>query len=202
MMYNIISISTPKTERTYVSQPKFWREDPEHVIPRLRIESDGEYARAIQALVVVCTDVAIIDSPSKTIYLAKRASRPAHDRWWYIGGRCFPGETEYESMQRCFKRETGLLIEQSRFVFRCMNRYTFKDRQQEPVEIGCDSLCYTFTVELSADERELITLDQHEYAAGGLHAFTHADLPHIEKEDDNIKTVSALYAQVFPQTFG
>ena len=140
--------------------------------------SDIEYEQAIRALVVVCTDVSIIDRDERKLYLAMRRARPASG-WWYIGGRAFAGETELESMLRCFQRETGMKVAVERFQFISMNRYQWKDRAQEPVNIGCDSLCYTYALELSAEERLKVakSLDQNEYTHEiGLRGFTRAEL--------------------------
>lgn len=166
--------------------PKLYIEQPEHVYQPSRLE-EAEYAKAIQALIVVCTDIGIIDPKSNTIYLARRASRPASGWWWFIGGRSRIGETEQQSAQRCFKRETGLLIEEWRFNFVCMNRYFFKDRQQPPHEVGCDSLCYTLSVQLTKEERERVVLDPHEYLDGGLQAFHYEELQSTEGVQDPIR---------------
>lgn len=175
------------------SAPKLFIEQPRRVYYPLRLE-EGEYARAIQSLVIVCTDIGIIDVSSKMIYLAQRALRPASGWWWFIGGRSHIGETEYQSAQRCFKRETGLLIAEERFNFVCMKRYFFKDRQQEPREAGCDSLCYTLSLCLTDEERARITLDSSEYLGGGLQAFDYEKLQSTEGVQDPIRD---FYIEVF-----
>lgn len=156
------------------SGPTLYVQDSDKNYPRIRL-SDEEYGRAIQAFPVVCSDVVIIDRDKKTIFLTNRASKPAGG-WWFIGGRSFVGETEFQSIQRCFKRETGLLIPEERFKFVCMNRYFFSDRQQEPQDMGCDSLCYTMALELTEEERKRVVLDPVEYADGKLREFTWSDL--------------------------
>ena len=155
--------------------PNLYEEERKKVYPSVILE-EIDYGRGIETLVVVCTDIGIIDSESKTLYLARRALRPASGRWWFIGGRIFVGEPEKKSAQRCFKRETGLLIEECRFQFVCMNRYFFKDRQQAPHEVGCDSLCYTFAIQLTSKEREQIVLDSREYQGGSLREFKREEL--------------------------
>jgi len=175
------------------SAPKLFVEHPGHVYYPLHLEEE-EYARAIQSLVIVCTDIGIIDPESKTIYLARRALRAARGWWWFIGGRSRIGETEYQSAQRCFKRETGLLIAEERFNFVCMNRYFFKDRQQEPREVGCDSLSYALSLHLTDEERTRIVLDPHEYLDGGLQAFDYERLQSAEGVHDPIRD---FYIRVF-----
>ncbi|MEK7107572.1 MAG: NUDIX hydrolase [Patescibacteria group bacterium] len=173
--------------------PKLYVEQPGHVYQPLRL-GEAEYAKAIQSLVVVCTDIGIIDPEAKTIYLARRKSRPASGWWWFIGGRCCVGETECQSAQRCFKRETGLLIERERFQYVSMNRYFFKDRQQAPHEVGCDSLCYTLSLQLTREERGRIALDPHEYLDGGLRAFNCQELQATEGVQDSVRD---FYAKIF-----
>ncbi|MDO8574889.1 MAG: NUDIX domain-containing protein [bacterium] len=168
------------------SAPKLFVEQSGRMYYPLRLE-EREYARAIQSLVFVCTDIGIIDVSSKMIYLARRALRPASGWWWFIGGRSRIGETEYQSAQRCFERETGLLIAEERFNFVCMNRYFFKDRQQEPREAGCDSLCYTLSLHLTDEERARIILDPHEYLGGGLQAFDYEKLQSTEGVQDPVR---------------
>lgn len=175
------------------SSPKIYVEEPGHIYDPLRLE-EAEYARAIQSLIVVCTDIGIIDSESKTIYLARRASRPANGWWWFIGGRSRIGETEHQSARRCFQRETGLLIDERRFNFVCMNRYFFKNRQQLPHEVGCDSLCYTLSVGLTKEERDRVILDPHEYLDSGLREFHYEELRLTEGVQDPIRD---FYAEVF-----
>lgn len=158
------------------NQPRRYTESgfamPQHSL------SDVEYEQAMRALVIVCTDVCIIDSSEKKIYLAFRRARPASG-WWYIGGRAFAGETEIESILGCFHRETGMEIAAERFQFISMNRYQWKDRAQEPINVGCDSLCYTYALELSGEERLKVakSLDKEEYTHEiGLRGFTRAEL--------------------------
>jgi len=158
-----------------IQVPKVYVDEPRQIFNPLFL-SDEEYERATRALIIVCTDVGLIDVRSKTIWLARRSSRPAQNQWWFIGGRTRIGETETESIQRCFKRETGLLIPKNRFNFVCMNRFFWKDRQQLPHEAGCDCLAYTMALQLSHEERAQIVLDRNEYQDGGLRAFSYDSL--------------------------
>lgn len=132
--------------------------------------SESAYSEALTSLVIVCTDVLLVNRVNKTVYLAKRRSKPMND-WWLIGGRMYAGELPEESMARCFKRETSVEIEKNRFKFVALNRYFFKDRQQTPQNIGCDSLCYTFILEPTKEELNKISLDSNEYQ-GGIREFT------------------------------
>lgn len=81
------------------------------------------------------------------------------------------GEIPSASIKRCFKRETSLDVSEEKFKFVCMNRYFWKDRQQEPQDIGCDSLAYMFYLELSDEEFSKIILESHEYGLSTLQEF-------------------------------
>ena len=98
---------------------------------------------------------------------------------WFIGGRRLPGETMLESMNRCFKRETSLNINQARFEFVHQNEYMWKDRQQVPQEAGSHNKADTFCVELTESELMIARrwLDRAEYEPGfGLQEFDRAKL--------------------------
>ena len=169
-------------------------EDKKHTFVPKRL-ADAEYADAIQCLTVVCTDVCIIDRHNKLFYLAPRKSKPFANKWWYIGGRSLFGERENYSIQRCFKRETGLLINKDRFELIQMNRYLLVDREFEPCNIGTDSLCYTFVIELTDQERSQLVLDKDEYTNGkDLKSF---DRKELAESKDVPPPILELYDKVF-----
>lgn len=122
-----------------------------------------DYEKAIRALIIVCTDVMIINKANKEIFLPKRKSKPMADAPWFIGGRLLPGVSEQSGMKDKFQKETGLSIDAKRFTLLCMNRYQWKDRQQEPQNTACDALVYVFAVELSDEEIAAIKLNEDEY---------------------------------------
>lgn len=154
---------------------EFCIEDGYSPIPPLRL-NDAEYVRALQTFPVVCTDALIFDRRRRTVFLAKRRSKPKSD-YWVIGGRTLAGEDRKESMRRIFKRETNLDISLRRFKYLFSYEYLFKNRQQEPQNIGCHSLIRVFSIALGVDEREIVSrcLDGDEYE-GGLREFTRKDL--------------------------
>ncbi len=122
-----------------------------------------DYEKAIRALIIVCTDAVIVNKQTKEIFLPKRKSKPMADAPWFIGGRLFPGVSEQSGMKDKFQKETGLSIDAKRFDLLCMNRYQWKDRQQEPQHTACDALVYVFAVELSNEEIAAVKLNEHEY---------------------------------------
>jgi len=152
------------------------------------------YNAAMRSFVVVCTDAIIFSRKEKAIYLAKRRIRPMKD-WWVIGGRSFTGELPEESIARCFERETDLKLPKKRFKMFCINRYLWKDRQQEPQEMGSDNLAYTFVVELSEKEIKAVSgkLNKEEYEDIGLEKF---DLKRLRREKVHPMIISA-YKQIF-----
>lgn len=109
------------------------------------------HARVIESYINVCADAVPVNFSRKTIWLAKRRIKPQQD-WWWIGGRMQAGETEEVALARKFKAETSLAVVPERFQFVCLNRYFWKDRRQEPQELGCDCLVFIFLVELDNEE--------------------------------------------------
>lgn len=177
--------------------PMLYREKPNVVIPRKFIADDKAYGEALEAFVAVCTDCLFFNQEKGTVYLAKRKAKPMSCEWWFIGGRVFAGEDEHTAMRRCIKRETGLEIDPERIDFLAMKRYLFKDRQQEPQEKGCDSLCYIFGLEVT--EAEIATvrsnLDKNEYdLEAGLLEFDSAKLT----AENVFPSIIDVYEKVFP----
>lgn len=146
--------------------PVSYRETPELVIHPTRIDDDEVYGQAVASFVVVCVDCIFINRHRGTVYLVKRKAKPMSSQWWFIGGRVYAGEDEFTAMCRCLKRETSLNIDSSRLKPLLMRRYYFKDRQQEPQDRGCDSLCYVFGLDVTASEIDVVksNLDCNEYS--------------------------------------
>lgn len=118
----------------------------------------------------------------KLLYLAKRQAKPANT-YWIIGGRMFAGESEAESASRNFERETKLKIARSRFQFLRSNRYWWRDREQQPQDLGSDNSAYTFTLEASDQEIEFVAanLDWREYDPSfGIQPFSREDIENAD----------------------
>lgn len=178
-----------------MSRPFLYREDISVVLPRKFLE-ESVYAEGLEAFVLVCTDCLLINRARKTIYLAKRKSKPMSD-WWFIGGRVFIGEEEEAALLRCLKRETGLEISRERLRFQTMKRYIFKNRQQSPQDKGCDSLCYIFSIDVADEEIAVASasLDPEEYHTGiGLQEFD----PKKLREENVFPAIIDLYESIFP----
>lgn len=176
-----------------------YRQDPKHVMPRVFI-SDTAYAEAITGMVIVCTDVVLLNRERQTFYLATRRSLPMRGLWW-IGGRMNAGETERESIMRAFRRETGLELPAGRFVETPrMTRYQWSERQQVPQTLGSDNLCYNYSLELSGEELAHVAahLDPNEYDQEvGLREFTRAELKAIYSEGRLHPVIWDIYQTIF-----
>lgn len=175
------------------SEPEFWMEPGCPDFTPIRLD-DETYGRSLQRLVNVCTDACIIDSESKSLWLATRRSRPAQGWRWYIGGNCPAWKQPRPSMRDTFRRETGLDIAEERFVFRKMIHYHFSDRAQRPETLPCASLCYTYSVELTRHEIRRVRLDPQEYEGGGLNKFS---LEQLRKDPMVKDPIISLYHTIF-----
>lgn len=146
-------------------------------IPKVFL-SDEEYSKALSALILVCVDVLFYNSANKTVFLARRKAKPM-DGLWLIGGRRWVGETPTDAIVRKCKSEVGLTLSPERFHYLTTVEYIWKERQQEPQDIGTHGIAYTFGIELSPEELESAAkkLDPNEYETGfGLKEFTRDEL--------------------------
>ncbi len=155
---------------------RVYTENPNHKLAAVRL-SDEEYGRAIQALIILCVDAVIVNNERRTIYLTKRRTKPM-DGWWWIGGRRVFGKSAEESMVTNFARETGLKLSPDRFEFILRQEYVWKDREQEPQDVGSHNDSNVHTVTLTDEELASVNenLDQTEYDGTGLVEFTREKL--------------------------
>lgn len=174
---------------------RLYVEDPNHRMPRKFLSADV-YAQAIESFPIVCTDAVPISREHGTLYLAKRVIKPM-EGWWIIGGRSFASEMPEDSVRRHFRQDTSLDIPPERFGFVCMNRYIWRDRQQEPQDVGSDCLGYTFAVELEPSELEIASanMNPQEYDTGvGLREFSLSQL----MVEGVHQAVLDMYEKIFP----
>ena len=177
-----------------VEKPRLYIEDLSHEIDSIPLPLDL-YRESSGGYIKVCADVVFANSCRRTIYLARRTIKPAQGHWWIIGGRMYPGEREEVAARRHLRDDTGLDLSQDRFRYVTINRYWWKDRQEDPQEKGCDHLAYTFVVEPTSEELVRVQLRPTEYNLGdGLQEF---DRERLVKEgiDEGILDV---YDQIFP----
>lgn len=141
--------------------------------------TDDVYEQASRSMIIDCTDVLLYDRGRRVIWLATRRLKPMSGLW-VIGGRRKPGETPAQSALRCFERETKVKLEPSRLMFLTENEYIWKDRQQEPQDVGCHVVARVFGV-LVSDAEELAQMQRGLHPAeydveAGLQAFSREGL--------------------------
>lgn len=178
-----------------IEEPRLYQE-----FPGLQLHSelcdDATYAAATRSFVIVCTDAIIYDRADRTVYLARRVAKPAMSLAWVIGGRVKMGERRLDAMHRHFLDDTGLDVSPSRFRFLQMSEYMWKDRRQEPQDVGTHHLAYTHGIELSPEERRYANrcLRPEEYEkALGLRRYTYRDLV----DEGTHPVIQDLYRKLF-----
>lgn len=157
--------------------------------------NDAEYERAMLAFPILCADVVFIVRDARTFLLADRIVHPVKG-WWWIGGRVLRGESFEDAAIRKLREETGLLLKADRLTYIETVRHCSGVRQQNPQDAGTDTVAFTYVVELSMAEREVVSagLVPSEYRSGSLTAF-HRD----QFESVGIRQqVRDLYNLVFP----
>lgn len=125
---------------------RLYKEDHDVKFDRVFLEEET-YAKAIESLVLLCADTLIVNKNKRLVYLAHRKHKPQQG-WWFLGGRIFTGETEQSSAARCVERETVKSFPPEMFELVSINRYFFKDREQEPKNTPSDSLSFTFILNI------------------------------------------------------
>jgi ADP-ribose pyrophosphatase YjhB (NUDIX family) len=174
--------------------PPLYRDDPSFT-PQASFLSDEVYAQAMESFIIVCADTLPVNRAKKTVYLAKRKAKPQAD-WYLLGGRMQRGESEVEAAKRNIKRETGLEIATDRLEYIALKRYWWKERQQEPQNMGADTLIFTFALELTQDELAYASaqLDESEYETElGLREFSLEEL----KQANVHRSVIDLWGEIF-----
>lgn len=159
-----------------MNEPKRYVEEPKRSF--LGVLSDREYARAMQALILVCTDFVPVDRARRTMYLAKRVVQSAEGMWRF-GGRQRSGETTRESCVRLAKRELNLTLASDRLQYVMTVEDLFAWREQVPQDLGAHYLTHVFSVECTPEELDHAArhLDPNEYDTEfGIRPFTREQL--------------------------
>lgn len=130
------------------------------------------YSKAMESIIIVCSDAMIFNHKEKAVYLAKRRVEPMKG-WWEIGGRRFAGETALEAAVRNFMRETSLKIKPSRFKFITTIENIWQNKKEKPTKTGKHDLIFIFAVNLTKKEIDIISknLDPKEYYQNSLEKF-------------------------------
>jgi ADP-ribose pyrophosphatase YjhB (NUDIX family) len=132
---------------------------------------EPEYGLALDALVITCVDVLLVQG--NTVLLGKRR-RPPNPDWWLVGGRMIPGESPLAAAQRKVKEEAGLSLAGDRFYYIGTYSTCFAERQQPPQNHGLHSVNLTYYAPISEAEQYAVTLTPSEYE--DYRWFTPADL--------------------------
>lgn len=168
-------------------------EDGFEPVPRVFL-SDTAYGDALRRFCPGCADIVIVDRSAKTIHLAERDQLPMQGLWW-IGGAMSPSDSPHASAAANFKRETSLSLGEERFDLAAVMDYQWKDRQQEPQNMGCHMVGYTFTVELTPEELASVNLAvTPEYGKSRLLPYDRAALV----KANVFPAILELYDHIFP----
>jgi len=168
---------------------------PEKPFNQTRIEDD-KYKVFMGYFIIVCTDVVIVNPENRSIYLAYRKTKPS-DYWWFIGGTRRAGESPEKSAIRCFKRETTLRLDKSRFSLISLNEFIWPNREQKPQDKGSHNLAHTFSVNLNKKELREVSnnLDSNEYYnKKGIREFSRQDLIENNVHQAVIDTYDLLFS--------
>ncbi len=177
-----------------------FQDDDCGTIPPARL-NDAEYEKALRRFIGVCTDIVLVHSETRSIYLAWRLQKPNANTYWWMGGGIRPGTPIERSAAEIFKRETGVSLDPNRLTLAACIDYYWKDRAQEPTDIGCHMIGYTFFFEPVAKEIAAIarSLDANEYdATRGLTIFNRERIVELIESHEMHPAVLAVYDQIFP----
>lgn len=117
--------------------------------PEQLFMDDSTYAKALDAIVLTCVDIALIKQGK--VLLGKRTRHPQPD-WWVVGGRMRAGETFTASAQRLLKKELGLEITAARLSPLTVFSTGWRQRAFEPVNNGTHTVSVLMTAEISNEE--------------------------------------------------
>lgn len=85
-----------------------------------------DYEKILRTMIVPCVDIILHTEDERAIYLAKRVVLPMNS-YWCLGGRMMFADASFEeAAARALKRESGLMINPSRFKFICNHLYAWE----------------------------------------------------------------------------
>jgi ADP-ribose pyrophosphatase YjhB (NUDIX family) len=131
--------------------------------PEQLFMDDEVYAKALDAIVLTCTDIAL--TKNGQMFLGKRTRHPQPD-WWIVGGRMRAGETFTASATRLLKKELNLPIAPERLLQLTVFAAAWKERAFAPANNGTHTVSIVLTAEISNDEAGHIKLND-EYSDSG-----------------------------------
>jgi hypothetical protein len=163
------------------------------------IERDA-IAWGLDVLNVELKDITLPEDMKRTISLAWRLQKPNANTYWWMGGGIRPGMPINQSAAGIFKRETKMSLDPSRLTLVASIDYHWKDHAQEPMDIGCHMIGYTFFFVPTPDELEAVaqSLDAKEYdTARGLTEFGRNRIVELVETHVMHPAVLTVYDQIF-----
>lgn len=138
--------------------------EPERIDPINATDTLSEeiYGVALDHLVIACVDVALICQNQVLLVQRNRHPRPS---WWIVGGRMIAGEDPKQTAIRKTAQELGLYeLDADRLHYVSSYSTCFAFRHQAPQHHGSHTLNITYSLALTADEREKIVIhpDEHQ----------------------------------------
>ncbi|MFZ2587772.1 MAG: NUDIX domain-containing protein [Alphaproteobacteria bacterium] len=157
---------------------------------------DHTYGQAIQAFPIICSDIVPLMRAPNRLVLAQRNNKPMQG-WWHFGGRWMMGEDGPTAACRHFKRDTGTILSTDRLIDLGIRNYLWHDRQQAPQDTPCQSVAFTYGVEMSDNELAHMAakINLPEYVPGTLCTFTWERL----QEHDIHPVLRDLYQAAFSE---
>ena len=121
--------------------------------------TESLYREIISVLPIICVDV-VIRNKSGKVLLARRKNEPIKGHWWVVGGRILSGESAHQACIRKTLEETGLKINELRFLGFYEDVY---EKNAFDVPEPYHTLSLAFETQLSSEQsEETIRLDsQH-----------------------------------------
>ncbi len=135
-----------------------FHEDPHHHIEPIRL-TDHEYALATQALLVVCTDVVLVDEEGRYVLAYRR--HPAAEGWWWKGGSWKAQDTRSESIARILERELGYAPR--KVVMLAVFDHFWSLRGEVPHDAGRHDIIFLHYVVVDEATIANMKLDEREY---------------------------------------
>jgi ADP-ribose pyrophosphatase YjhB (NUDIX family) len=128
---------------------------------------DAAYAKALDAIVVTCVDIAL--TKNGQLLLGKRTRNPQPD-WWIVGGRMRAGETFAKAAIRLLYGELFMPMTPERLVPLTVFAAAWNERAFEPVNNGTHTLSVVLTAEITEAEAESLRFND-EYSDHGWNDF-------------------------------
>jgi hypothetical protein len=201
-----VSTSTTQPTGTLIAMSRgiplaTYVEDGFHPIEKARLD-DVEYEKVLRSKTLANVDVVFINPTRRTFYLAWRRALPMTGWFWMGGNTGDINATLIDKMREVIKRETRLEVSADRLVLQKINEYFWKDRAQKPTDMGCHIAGLTYSLAVTAEEVQRITLDPNEYDLGILREFTRDQIVAERLYPSIIDLYDLIFPAPRPSIFG